>query len=751
VRDALVLGLFAGVAALYAHPIFGQIGTHLVVDPGDPALNAAVLWWNATHVPLTAAWWNQPWFHPAPGVTALTENLLGLAPIASPLYWLTASPVVTYNLTLFATWPLSALAAYFLVRRLTGRTDAAVVAGFAFGFAPFRVTAELSHLQSLCAYGLPVALGSLHAYFDGRRPRWLAIFGVAWVLQSLSNGYYMLFGAVLIGLWLVYFGSTARTWRAAAHVAGAWVVASLPLVPVIGGYLRIHEHYGLTRTFDEAVAFSARPESWFQAPGIVALWNDVLPPGQHPFFPGLTVLLLVAGAFVAGVARSGAPSRARLRAALQAALAAVAIASILLLAVYFVNGPWSFRRGGTVWFKMSDPYRALMLLALCALPLIWIVRPWRWIASRSPLVFYTLTTVIMAVLACGPMLIVRDQVVFEFAPYRWLMVLPGFDGLRVPSRFWMMGVLSLSVAAGLGFAAVAPARGIARYLLAGVAAVGILADGWLTALPLGRVPDLWTSSAGSSPALPLLEFPIGPRWDSRATLRATTHGHRLFNGVSGYEPAHYPPLGEGLRATEPEMLSALASLGAFEVCIEHLNDPEGKWKRYVMTAPGAVVVHEDDARVIWRVPASTRSATAVGPALPIQSVRSHRGEDVPAAFDRRTDTDWGDGPQHPGQWLLADLGRVNRIGGVSLAITRHSSGFPRRVVVEVSADGERFEEAWQGDGAAPTFLAALRSPRDGWLRAGFASRDARFVRLRQAGRSSFRWIVPELEINAPVK
>ena len=35
------------------------------------------------------------------------------------------------------------------------------------------------------------------------------------------------------------------------------------------------------------------------------------------------------------------------------------------------------------------------------------------------------------------------------APYGWLMRLPGFDGLRVPARFWMMAVACLSVVGAL--------------------------------------------------------------------------------------------------------------------------------------------------------------------------------------------------------------------------------------------------------------------------------------------------------------
>lgn len=64
---------------VFADPLPRTLLTHLAVDAGDLALNASVLWWNATVLPFTPAWWNQPWFYPTPGVTAFTENLTGLS------------------------------------------------------------------------------------------------------------------------------------------------------------------------------------------------------------------------------------------------------------------------------------------------------------------------------------------------------------------------------------------------------------------------------------------------------------------------------------------------------------------------------------------------------------------------------------------------------------------------------------------------------------------------------------------------
>jgi hypothetical protein len=166
-----VLAGYLLLAWLYTHPLLALSGTHIAGDPpGDPLLNASVLWWNATSVPLTEEWWNPPYYHPAQGVTAFTENLLGISPIATPIYWLTANPLTAYNVSLYLTWPLSAFTAYLLAWFLTRRVDAALIAGLAYGFSTYR-TAELGHIQMVSSFWIPLALLGLHGYLVQRRVR----------------------------------------------------------------------------------------------------------------------------------------------------------------------------------------------------------------------------------------------------------------------------------------------------------------------------------------------------------------------------------------------------------------------------------------------------------------------------------------------------------------------------------------------------------------------------------------------------
>jgi hypothetical protein len=200
-------------------------------DPGDPILTTWILWWNAHAVPLTERWWNPPIFVPMRGAIALSEHLLGQSVIATPLQLAGLEPLTAHNLVLLLSYAMSAFFAYVLAFRLTGSTLAAACAGLAFGFAPYRAS-HVSHIQVLTSQWMPAMLLGMHAYVDTGRGRWLALFGLSWVLQALSNGYYMLFLPALIVPWIVWFTPWRTAPRKGLALVAVWVGSSLLLPPV---------------------------------------------------------------------------------------------------------------------------------------------------------------------------------------------------------------------------------------------------------------------------------------------------------------------------------------------------------------------------------------------------------------------------------------------------------------------------------------------------------------------------------------
>lgn len=95
------------------------------------------------------------------------------------------------------------------------------------------------------------------------------------------------------------------------------------------------------------------------------------------------------------------------------------------------------------------------------------------------------------------------------------------------------------------------------------------------------------------------------------------------------------------------------------------------------------------------------------------------------AIDRIGQTRWTTGAdQAPGQWLQLDLGRMQRLGAVSVLFDRGDE--PARLAIDLSPDGQVWTRVYEG---APgrAFHAALPGS------------EARFVRLEQLGERRGRW------------
>ena len=89
----LAVAGYAALTILYVWPLFAGFASRLPNDTGDSGLNTWILWWDAHVPPLAARWWDAPMFYPTHGALALSETLLGLTPLTTPMQWLGVSPV----------------------------------------------------------------------------------------------------------------------------------------------------------------------------------------------------------------------------------------------------------------------------------------------------------------------------------------------------------------------------------------------------------------------------------------------------------------------------------------------------------------------------------------------------------------------------------------------------------------------------------------------------------------------------------
>ena len=173
------------------------------------------------------------------------------------------------------------------MRDLTGDRRAAFIAGLVYGFLPYRI-ASVPHLQVMSSQWMPFALWGLNRFVTTRisdrriagpglaRPR----FGTgALVMQNWSCGYYLLYFAPFVPLFVVHrmwtSGTlrTVRTWAVLTAAAAGTLVLSLPfLFP----YQEAQSLFGIERPFGEVVSFSANVWSYVTASENLRLWGKAL-------------------------------------------------------------------------------------------------------------------------------------------------------------------------------------------------------------------------------------------------------------------------------------------------------------------------------------------------------------------------------------------------------------------------------------------------------------------------------------------
>jgi hypothetical protein len=292
----VVLG-FCCLAVAATWPLVLRMANHLPSDLGDPLLTAWTLAWDAERLRHGfSRLWDAPSFYPYTHTLLYSDHLLGIAIFSAPIQWLTANAVLVYNLAFIGSYVLSGIGMYMLARELTGRRDAAAVAGVLYACQPFRAL-HLSHLQWLMTGWLPLSLWALHRYVATRRLRDLLLATACYLLQALTAAYftyYALVPIVTVGL--------IEVWRTrmplpvlAKHLVAAAVLAGCVLGPTVVAYYDLRAASGLKRSPDEIRRQSADVSSYITPPPNLRVWTGRSPiRGEREVFPGAVAYVLAA-------------------------------------------------------------------------------------------------------------------------------------------------------------------------------------------------------------------------------------------------------------------------------------------------------------------------------------------------------------------------------------------------------------------------------------------------------------------------
>lgn len=599
----IAFGLYALAAVAMSWPLPTLIARAPAGDMGDPLLNAWLLAWGADHATAILGgdfaafnrWWQANIFHPAPLTLAYSEHLAPQVVMGLPLWWISGNVLLVYNALYLLTSALSGLGMFLLIRELTGRPRAALVAGLFFAFVPYRL-AQLPHLQVLSSQWMPFTFYAFRRYLEHGRLRSLAGATAALIAQQLSCGYYLVYFSPFVALYLIWELTARRRW-ADRRLLTALTVAAVADValtwPFLSPYLELRALGFSPRPLEEVATYSADVRGYLAAHESNRLWGQWLSGFRRPeneLFPGLLPVLMAAWGLTAlaatrwrataavadsGVVRWGA-----------VAFSFLATAGAVSAVAFLYGAGVNLRVADIPVVRISSLDSPLLLLTVSMGGLLAVSRRARaWCQWGTDLRVAALLLFLLAVLlSLGPEPRSDLKPLKFIGPYLWLYEhVPGLDGLRVPARLAMVAYVFLGILAGYGLAALdRRSRGGSAMVIVGML---FLAEATGIPIAVGRnagdkgasTPPVSVQPAATAPevyrflkTLPagtvVAEFPFGfTSWELRYVYYSAVHQHRLLNGYSGGFPDIYRRHVRALRRPTARPDRAWAMLVAAEV------------------------------------------------------------------------------------------------------------------------------------------------------------------------------------------
>lgn len=573
--------LYAALFLIMGYPLPFHAGSMAL--PGDPDTDL-FMWtfaWN-THAIV-----NQPFalfdaniYYPHRQTLAFSENLIGNTMFAAPVIWTTGNYVLALNVVAFASVVLCGVGAWLLARRLGAGPHGAILAGLVFAYSPARFL-RFGQLHLTTIQWIPFSLAFLHSYLDTGRRRDLRLAVAFFTLQVLASGHGATFLAVAIICilaWRIALGEPLAPGRRIRDLGLPGLLLFAPALLMLVPYRYVQLEMGLRRTLD--ADWGASPESFVASPSIFHLWllskfpdAQIVERASAWLFPGFLPLAFAAVALAGGWLLF----RPLTWRSVAARLLEIAIVLSLLVSLWIaLIGPIRFRLGEMMLFTARDPVRSWIVLGVSVALRIAMaaragalrdrLRTWptglrqrALAARRNPVACYGMLLLVSFLFAVGPPLGV----------WPWIYHLPGFNFIRVPSRFVLLGVLALAILVAFGFerltARFAPRAGN----LAAAAAGALMLLEFLT-IPLPAIQpvrvqipaaDRWLASEPKPFVVAELPTNTNERLQSTYMMHSTAHWQRTVNGHSGVRTAlHYELYDRLSTFPDDESLAALAEL-----------------------------------------------------------------------------------------------------------------------------------------------------------------------------------------------
>lgn len=850
--------ILAGLTLLMTFPLVFHLRDHLPSDLGDPLHHVWLIGRNLDKVKQGFTnFWETQVFYPHHKTLLYGDYVPLLTLMAAVPAWLTKNLILTYNLLWLFSFFLCGLGAYCLVFHFTASRWAGFIAGVIFAFSPLRF-AHLSHLELLYSAWLPFSFLFFHSYFEQPTTKNLfwALFFV--VIQALSCGHYGLYAALFLGLFGLVLAFQTGFWKKpffwAKTITGI-VIALTLLLPFFLPYFPVQQKMGFTWSFGDLRHYSAEIQDYLAVPAWNRLWGGRLRPGatpEHEVFLGLVPLLFLImwlsfNGQKSRVSRyrpyfinlliswfslkKKCPEKSRRLAFFLFFLDTIIFLLIIDIVVILSTGGWRIELG---LIKLSSRrlINPLLFLVLSLLLRFQAYPGWPRLAKKIGSYFredrvtknqsnlapfkpplptrqlhfrfdlYLTLAILSWLFSFGPVIAFKGEKLLT-GPYNLLLRwIPGFQAIRVPSRFSVMVSLSLAILCGLAINLLSRSSKLfpgQKWLLA-VLLAAILIEEVSFPLPLvpvphkGQPPPIYSQVSQLPENAALLELPLPA---SRLTYSQEAlpmyyslfHRLKIVNGYSGFIPPAYSMIQEALETFPSEETVSLlhrlnvrfilihtagfrpekgkeivAQLQAWSDYFACLAQREGDFL-YELTVPWPKVNEissEKDKVEGEKTPEiknyQLRARASVSPEQKtLTRLAAKGGWQVWAssnvvmaekAVDNSLETGWSSATrQRRGEFFWIDFGQELRLVEVRLYLKGKLFDYPRNLVIEASKDNRHWEVVKEYVNAFPYFdLETIEDLSSYHSRLVLPPTNLRYLRLKLTRpHSLYHWSIQEIE------
>jgi hypothetical protein len=444
-----------------------------------------------------------------------------------------------------------------LARTLSGSTAAWVAALF-LAFIPFRFH-HLSHLSLIFAGWIPLLFEALVLFSRNRSWRRAIWLGVVFLMNGLTSTSYLILTAIPLAVSASLLLTRYNAWRDSKfwiRVTISLAIASLLLLPFLLPFRQVAKLNNFVRSPAEVQAYSAKPINWLAAEPRNILWRGFGASGVNTemvLFPGIMGLLLaVAALLITKPKRTIGESQSNPSRGVRLLLICLDITAVISAVLAFLATGYDvfkLRMFGSTLATLQDPSVCLLILTIAIIVRCTILYPQILrnvlhgernlretikAPDRSEAIAHGLVWFLIGFAGSFGLNFFFHRVLYDFVP--------GFQSMRVATRWAMIAYVGLALLAGTGavkFVSLFEGLGRTRLkkIIYALILLAILVE--LRVVPLKLVrgpadPDQLTLFLKSQKmAGGIVELPAGSH-NHLYMLRAADHLHPLVNATDSF-------------------------------------------------------------------------------------------------------------------------------------------------------------------------------------------------------------------------